>query len=157
MATCPRYQYYKRHQQCVFYTEAWSVIHNKKFKYRKIVCDIKPDKVKTHHTKLTVGGNLLDYSGVMSTLNATFTTTKCFLNRIVSTLNVRCLTADIKNFYLNNNLSDIEYIKLHISIIPKEIIETYSFSTIQENNGWVYIKICKGMYGLKQAGIITNL
>ena len=72
------------------------------------MCDIKPDKVKSNHTRLTVGGNLLDYSGVMSTLTVTVTTTKFLLNRIVSTLNVRCLTADTKNFYLNNNLPDTE-------------------------------------------------
>ena len=30
-------------------------------------------------------------------------------------------------------------------------------STIQDNNGWVYTKICKGVYRLKQAGIIANL
>ena len=47
--------------------------------------------------------------------------------------------------------------KLHIRIISVEIIEDYNLSTIQYNNGWVYMKIYKGMYGLKQSGIITNL
>ena len=47
--------------------------------------------------------------------------------------------------------------KLQISIIPKEIIEAYNLYNIQYNNGWVYMKIYKGMYGLKQAGIISNL
>ena len=47
--------------------------------------------------------------------------------------------------------------KLQISIIPKEIIEAYNLYNIQYNNGWVYMKIYKGVYGLKQAGIISNL
>ena len=47
--------------------------------------------------------------------------------------------------------------KLDVSIIPEEIVESYNLSTIQDNNGWVYMKICKGMYGLKQSGIISNL
>ena len=47
--------------------------------------------------------------------------------------------------------------KLNIRIIPKEIIEAYNMSTIQENNGLVYIKICKSMYGLKQLRIIAKL
>ena len=58
---------------------------------------------------------------------------------------------------MNNHLSDPEYMKLDVSIIPEEIVESYNLSTIQDNNGWVYMKICKGMYGLKQSGIISNL
>ena len=45
-----------------------------KVAYEKIVCDIKPDKFETHRTRLTVRGNLLYYSGVLSTLTATVTT-----------------------------------------------------------------------------------
>ena len=47
--------------------------------------------------------------------------------------------------------------KFNTSIIPKEIITAYNMFTSQNNNGWVYMKICKGMYGLKQARIIANL
>ena len=47
--------------------------------------------------------------------------------------------------------------KLHIIIIHGKIIDAYILSNIQDNNGWVYMKICKGVYGLKQAGIIVNL
>ena len=70
----------------------------------KIVCDIKTDKVETYRSRITVGGNLIDYSGVLSTLNETVTTTKCLLNSIVSAINARFLNADIKYFYLNNHL-----------------------------------------------------
>ena len=121
------------------------------------MCDIKQDKVETNYTRLTVGGNLLDYSGFLSTQTASAKTTKCLLNIIVFTLNVRCLNADIRDFYLNNPLPDLEYIKLHIRNIPEERIEDYNMSTIQDNKGWVYMKICKGMYRLLQAGIISNL
>ena len=58
----------------------------KKCIYGKIVCDIKPDKVETHRTRLKVGGNLLEYSGVLSTLTATVTTTKFLLNSIIYTI-----------------------------------------------------------------------
>ena len=46
--------------------------------------------------------------------------------------------------------------KLHISVIPDEIIAAYNLQTLQDENIWCYIKISKGMYGLKQAGIISN-
>ena len=105
------------------------------------MCDIKPYKFKTHRTRITVGGNLIDYSGVLSTPTATVTTKKCLLNSIVYATNAMYLTADIKHLYLKNHLPDTEYTKLHTRIIPEEIILYYNFYTIQENNGWVYTKI----------------
>ena len=47
--------------------------------------------------------------------------------------------------------------KLHLHIIPQEIIDEYSLRNLVDKDGWVYLKIAKGMYGLKQAGIIANM
>ena len=46
--------------------------------------------------------------------------------------------------------------KFHISTIPQEIIDEYNLIDIVDNHGFVYVKIVKGMYGLKQAGIIAH-
>ena len=46
--------------------------------------------------------------------------------------------------------------KFHISTIPQEIIKEYNLLNIFDNHGFVYVKIVKGMYGLKQAGIIAH-
>ena len=51
--------------------------------YGKIVCNIKPDKEEHCHTRLTVGGNLLDYTGNLSTTTASVTTSKCLLNSVI--------------------------------------------------------------------------
>ena len=48
-----------------------------------------------------------------------------------------------------------EYMRLPIKIIPQEIINKYNLNGIVED-GWLYIKIGKGMYGLLQAGKISN-
>ena len=48
-----------------------------------------------------------------------------------------------------------EYMRIPFKIIPQEIIEKYKLNDIEEN-GWVYIKIVKGMYGLPQAGKISH-
>ena len=61
-----------------------------------------------------------------------------------------------KNFYLNNDLPEPEYMKLHINIIPQEIIDKYALQKIINDKGWIYLEIVKGVYGLKQAGIIAN-
>ena len=48
-----------------------------------------------------------------------------------------------------------EYIKMPLKIMPPEIVEKYNPKEL-EIDGWVYIKIVKGMYGLPQAGNIAN-
>ena len=70
----------------------------KKVTYGIIVCDIWPQKEKTHRTRLTVGGNLLDYTGTLKTPTATITTAKCLFNSVVSTQNAKCVMVDIKFF-----------------------------------------------------------
>ena len=44
---------------------------------------------------------------------------------------------------------------LPIKIIPNEIIEKCDLESKVED-GWVYVKIIKGMYGLPQAGLLAN-
>ena len=41
-------------------------------------------------------------------------------------------------------------------IIPQEIIGTYDLRALVDDPGWIYMRIEKGMYGLKQAGTIAN-
>jgi hypothetical protein len=45
--------------------------------------------------------------------------------------------------------------RLPLSIIPEEIITKYNLRAILVG-GWVYLEIRKGMYGLKQAGLLAN-
>ena len=75
---------------------------------------------------------------------------------MVSTPGASCLLADIKHFYLNNILPYPEFIHIPFKIIPQEIIDAYNLTALVDSQGWVYMRIEKGMYGLKQAGIIAN-
>jgi hypothetical protein len=45
---------------------------------------------------------------------------------------------------------------LRLDIIPEEIILAYNLHAIVNTDGWVYIKIRKGMYSLPLAGILAN-
>ena len=74
--------------------------------YGKIVCEIKPEKEEKERTRLTVRGNLLDFTGNISAPTASVTTAKCVFNSVVSTPGGRCLLADIKHFYLDNIFPD---------------------------------------------------
>ena len=68
----------------------------------------------------------------------------------MATPKAKCVLAYIKFFYLNNALPDPEYMKFHISKIPQEIIDEYNLLDIVDNHGFVYVKIVKGIYGIKQ-------
>ena len=48
-----------------------------------------------------------------------------------------------------------EYMKLPLEIIPEEIIQQNNLRNLA-HKGFVYNKIPKGMYGIPQAGKITN-
>ena len=125
--------------------------------YGRLVCDIKEHKTETHQTRLTVGGGLLDFPGLLSTPTATVITAKCLFNSVFYTPRDKCLIADVKNLYLNNDLPEPKYMKLYIHIIPQDIIDEYALHSLVDDDGWFYLKIVKGMYGLKQAGIIANM
>jgi hypothetical protein len=45
--------------------------------------------------------------------------------------------------------------KMLLSRFPEEIIQKYNLNALAVD-GWVYIEIRKGMYGLKQAGLLAN-
>ena len=48
-----------------------------------------------------------------------------------------------------------EYMRMKLNIILGEVSQQYKLDQLQ-NNGWLYIKIKKGMYGLPHARILTN-
>jgi hypothetical protein len=62
---------------------------------------------------------------------------------------------DIKNYYLGTPLPRFEYMKMPLSRFPEEIIQKYNLNALAVD-GWVYVEIRKGMYGLKQAGLLAN-
>jgi hypothetical protein len=62
---------------------------------------------------------------------------------------------DIKNYYLGSPLPRFEYMKMLLSRFPEEIIQKYNLNALAVD-GWVYIEIRKGMYGLKQAVLLAN-
>ena len=45
--------------------------------------------------------------------------------------------------------------KMSLYMIPKEIISRYQLRSLA-SDGWIFMKIRKGMAGLKQAGRIAN-
>jgi hypothetical protein len=62
---------------------------------------------------------------------------------------------EINNYYLGTPLPRFKYMKMLLSRFPEEIIQKYNLNALAVD-GWVYIEIRKGMYGLNQAGLLAN-
>jgi hypothetical protein len=62
---------------------------------------------------------------------------------------------DIENYDLGTPLPRYEYMRMLLSIFPEEIVSEYNLTALAVD-GWVYVEIRKGMYGLKQAGLLDN-
>ena len=121
----------------------------------RIVCDYRPQKAEPEQTRLTVGGNLINYPEEVRTPTANTTTAKILMNSTISTPGAKFMCCDVKNFYLGMPMDRHEFMKLPLDILPEEIIQQYNLREIA-HNGWVYVQIEKGMYGLPQMGILAN-
>jgi hypothetical protein len=102
-----------------------------------------------------VGGDRLDYSGDVATSTTDMTTFKILINSTLSTEGAAMMIMDIKNHYLGTPLPRFEYVKMLLSRFPEERIQKYNLNAVAVD-GWVYIEIRKGVYGLKQAGLLAN-
>jgi hypothetical protein len=126
-----------------------------KITYGKIVCDYKPHKKEKERVRLTVGGNILNYSGNVATSTADITTFKIPINITLSTKDAAMMMINIKNYYLGTPLQRFGYMKLMMSRLTEEIIKRFNLNALAVD-GSVYIEIRKGMYGLKQAWLLAN-
>jgi hypothetical protein len=138
-----------------FFVTLKSIPNDIKITYGKIVNDYKPHKQEKERVRLTVGGDRLDYSGDVATSTADITTFKILINITLSTEDAAMMMMDIKNYYLGTPLPRFEYMKMLLSRFPDEIIHKYNLNALAVD-GWVYIEIRKGMYGLKQAGLLAD-
>ena len=65
------------------------------------------------------------------------------------------MSLDLKDFFLATPMGRPEYMKVPLKYFPQDIIERYSLDKKVDANGYVYVKINKGMYGLKQAAVLA--
>ena len=88
-------------------------------------------------------------------MNVLLTTTKILWNSVLSTNSARYCTADVKNFYLETPMERYEYMRISARLVPDEFKDAYNLHD-KIVDGYIYMEIRKGMYGLPQAGIIAN-
>jgi hypothetical protein len=83
----------------------------KRATYIIIMADYREHKSDPYRVWCTEGGNMIDFPGDKSTRSADLTTVKCLVNDVISTPGGRAACIDIKDFYLNNVLSEAECVR----------------------------------------------
>jgi hypothetical protein len=116
---------------------------------------LKATKRKKKCTRLTVGGDQIEYPRDKSTRTAGLPKAKNLINSVISTPGAKFLVIDIKKIYLNTPLGRFEYMVINLSSLPQETIDKYDLLNLAQD-GKVYIEIQKGMHELPQAGILDN-
>ena len=133
----------------------------KKVTYPRTTIADRPEKEmgggERFRTRITAGGNLLDYHGSTYTPGASIETVKLHWNSVLSSPGYKYCTGDISNMYLESLLppGDEEYVKYRYQDIPPRIIAAYNLDAIV-HDGYCYARIKKAWYGLKQAGKIAH-
>ena len=131
---------------------------DKKVTYASFVCDYRPLKKEKWRIRLVVGGDKLEYTQDSGSPATDLTETKVLLNSTISDhapKGSRFLSMDLKDMFLHMPMEDPEYMKIPFKYFPKDIIQRYKLEGLKHTNGYVYVKITKGMYGLKQAAVLA--
>ena len=120
------------------------------------MCSVRPHIAELNRTRLTVGGNRINYPGEVRTPTAGRLLVKCMLNSVISTMNAKFMCIDISNFYLITLMPRYEYLKLKLTDVRTEIIKENGPKEKATEDGHIYIETRKGMYGLPQADMLTQ-
>jgi hypothetical protein len=124
--------------------------------YGRIVCTYRSEKKDPYRTRITMGGNLINYPDNCGTPTANLLTVKLMFNSVISTPNAKFMTIDIKDFYLMTPMDRYEYFRMKIELYPQDIIDKYGLRDKVDAEGNVFCEVPRGMYGLPQAGIIAQ-
>ena len=66
------------------------------------------------------------------------------------------MSIDIKNFYLNTPMARYKYMRLKLAEFPQDFIDEYKLHDKTEKDGYLYLEIRKGVYGIPQSGILAQ-
>lgn len=84
--------------------------------------------------------------------------TKLLFNSVISDAQkgARFCSMDLKDMFLHTPMKDPEYMKISIKYFFEDIQQNYNLYNIVQND-FIYIKIRKGMYGLKQVTVLAYI
>lgn len=98
--------------ETIFFISKLKVPNGRTVTYGQICVNYRPQKDDPYCTRLTIGGDRIEYPWDVSTPTADLITSKIHINSVISTVGAKFMTADIKNFYLNTPMECYEYMRL---------------------------------------------
>ena len=113
-------------------------------------------KKKKYRVWLTVGGDRLVYNDDAASSAASLLKTIFLLNSKISKASkvARFMTLDLK-YFIHSYMERLEYIRIHSKYFMADMRKKYNIESIIAYDIYVYYKIKRGMYGLKQAAQLT--
>ena len=111
----------------------------------------RPLKTEEYRVRITVGGDRLSYAEGSGYPVANLWETTVLINSVISDAKsgAQFTTADIKDYCLATPINRPEYMKVPYKHLTEDIKKKYNLHTKFTSNNYVYIRIKKGMYGLK--------
>ena len=126
-----------------------------KWTYARVVVDYPPQKEDPNRIQIAIGGNLITYKSDTSTRIADLTMSKLLWKSVLSTKGARYMCLDLKNLYLTAALDYYEYMKIPLGLFPEWTKKQYNLDT-HARDGFVFLEIRRGVWGLPQAGILAK-
>ena len=143
----PRIKQHRRHQHVFFMThdEIKIIPKDRIVTYTRIVVDYRPQKDDPNRVRITVGGNLIDYTGILTTRTADLITSKILQNSVLSMPGAKFATADIENMYLQTPMDRYEYMRIKADLVPEVFKQQYKLHD-KVYNGCIYMEIRRNCY-----------
>ena len=129
---------------------------NKKVTYTNFACDHRPLKDEKWRIRCLVGGDKLPYEHDAGSPATDMIETKLLFNSVISDAKngARFMSMDLKDMFLMTPMNNPEYMKCHYRYFPEDIRRRYNLDSVVHNN-FIYIKIKKGLFGLKQSALLA--
>ena len=121
--------------------------------YANFRLDHRPLKPEPMRVRLTIGGDKLDYPYDSTSPASSLLESKTLINSTISQhkKSARFISSDLKDFFLKTPMKRPEYMRCHWRHFPESIRKAYNLKNLKSDDNYIYCKIIRGMYGLKQA------
>ena len=144
------------HTDTIDFIFSHEVPTHKKVTYATFACDHRPLKDEKWRIRIVVGGDKLPYDSDSGSPATNMLETKLLFNSVISDAKegARFCSMDLKDMFLHTPMREPEYMKVPFKYFPEDVRQKYNLYS-KVHNGFIYIKIKKGMYGLKQAALLA--
>ena len=105
-----------------------------------IVVSVLPQKEDPTKVRLAVGGGKIGYPEKVTIEMVDITTFNICINSLISTRGAQYSGWEIGNYFLETPMRMSEYMRIHIILVPPDIIAHYKLNELVDQDGCIYMK-----------------